>query len=141
MSETVIFPCSLQGRIQPSQPQQRFSLEIEAVWALSGFDLDALTFTPLFTASLGSLPAKLYSHGSALLGTVQQLAGAIGAALFVALMSRASAAMLAGGMPAIAATAGGIRVAFLCGAMLSIFAVVAACFVRKPAVIETADKR
>ncbi|MEZ0373285.1 MAG: MDR family MFS transporter [Candidatus Sericytochromatia bacterium] len=93
----------------------------------------ALTFTPLFTASLGSLPAKLYSHGSALLGTVQQLAGAIGAALFVALMAKASAAMLSSGVPAIAATAGGIRAAFLCGAILSSFAILAACFVRKPA--------
>ncbi|MEZ0370311.1 MAG: MDR family MFS transporter [Candidatus Sericytochromatia bacterium] len=93
----------------------------------------ALTFTPLFTASLGSLPAKLYSHGSALLGTVQQLAGAIGAALFVALMAKASASLLASGMTAIAATAGGIRAAFLCGAILSTFAILAACFVRKPA--------
>lgn len=92
----------------------------------------ALTFTPLFTSSLGSLPAKLYSHGSALLGTVQQLAGAVGAALFVALMSKTSATLVASGMPTAAAIAGGIRSAFVCGAIVSTWAIVAACFVRKP---------
>lgn len=98
----------------------------------------ALTFTPLFTASLGSLPAKLYSHGSALLGTVQQLAGAIGAALFVALMSKTAAALLAGGMSQISATAGGIRAAFVCGAIVSTLAIVAASLVRKPNLVEPA---
>jgi DHA2 family lincomycin resistance protein-like MFS transporter len=93
----------------------------------------ALVFTPLFTASLSAVPPKLYSHGSALLGTVQQVAGATGVALFVALMSSRSAGLLAGGMPAISATAGGIRTAFLCGAIISLFAVAAAFFIRKPA--------
>jgi DHA2 family lincomycin resistance protein-like MFS transporter len=92
----------------------------------------ALTFTPLFTAGLGSLPARLYSHGSAMIGTVQQLAGAAGAALFVALMSREAAALTAGGATAIAATAGGVREAFFWGAAISTLAVVAACFVRRP---------
>lgn len=38
----------------------------------------AFLFTPLFTSSLGSLPPQLYSHGSALIGTIQQVAGAAG---------------------------------------------------------------
>jgi DHA2 family lincomycin resistance protein-like MFS transporter len=92
----------------------------------------ALVFTPLFTAGLGSLPPKLYSHGSALVGTVQQLAGAVGAALFVALLSWQSAVLVANGLPQVAATAGGIRTAFLCGAILSTFAIAAAFFVKKP---------
>lgn len=33
----------------------------------------AFIFTPIFTVGLGSLPANLYEHGSALLGTVQQV--------------------------------------------------------------------
>jgi len=41
----------------------------------------ALMFTPLFTASLSSLPMQLYSHGSAILGSAQQVAGAAGVAL------------------------------------------------------------
>ena len=38
----------------------------------------AFVFTPLFTAGLGALPARLYSYGSAVFGATQQLAGAAG---------------------------------------------------------------
>jgi len=93
----------------------------------------ALVFTPLFTASLSSVPMHLYAHGSAVLGSVQQVAGAAGVALFVALMSLEAAGLLAAGQAPQAALAGGVRLAFLCGAVLSLGAVVAACFVRRPA--------
>lgn len=97
----------------------------------------ALLFTPLFTASLASLPATLYSHGSAVVGTVQQLAGAAGIALFVAVMAATAAPLLAGGAGAIAATSEGITTAFLFGAVISLFAIPTAFFIRKP--VETAD--
>ncbi|MFG1644031.1 DHA2 family efflux MFS transporter permease subunit [Amycolatopsis sp. NPDC049252] len=42
-----------------------------------------LMMTPLMTESLGVLPEHLYSHGSAILSTLQQVAGAMGTALFV----------------------------------------------------------
>lgn len=93
----------------------------------------ALVFTPLFTASLSSVPMHLYSHGSAVLGSVQQVAGAAGVALFVALMSLQTAALAAGGLSPVAALSGGIRIGFLCGAILSLGAVAAAFFVKKPA--------
>ena len=35
----------------------------------------AFTFTPLFTSSMSSVPPKFYSHASAILGSVQQVAG------------------------------------------------------------------
>jgi DHA2 family lincomycin resistance protein-like MFS transporter len=93
----------------------------------------ALMFTPLFTASLGALPPNLYSHGSAMIGTTQQVAGAAGTALFVAIMTmKGSSEALAGG-DVIAATTSGIRAAFLCGAVISIAAVVTAFFIKKPA--------
>ena len=92
----------------------------------------ALLFTPLFTVSLSSVQPRLYSHGSAVLGSTQQLAGAAGVALFVALMSAGSAKLLAGGVPALEALAGGVRAAFLCGAIASLCAVVCALFIRKP---------
>ena len=41
----------------------------------------AALFTPVFTMGLGALPPQLYSHGSSLLGTTQQVAGAMGTAL------------------------------------------------------------
>lgn len=93
----------------------------------------ALMFTPLFTASLGALPPHLYSHGSAMIGTTQQVAGAAGTALFVALMTLQTASLLGSGADPVAAAGGGIRAAFLCGAIISLLAVVAAFFVKKPA--------
>lgn len=92
----------------------------------------ALLFTPLFTASLSSVRPELYSHGSAVLGSFQQVAGAAGVALFVALMSAQSARLAAAGAAPIDALAGGVRTAFLCGAIFAIAGVVCAMFVRKP---------
>lgn len=94
----------------------------------------ALMFTPLFTAGLGAVRPSLYSHGSAIVGTVQQLAGAVGTALFVAVMSTQMLALTGEGLSVTSATAGGIQAAFLCGAVISLFAVVAAFFVKKPVV-------
>lgn len=92
----------------------------------------ALTFTPLFTASLGSVRKELYSHGSAILGSVQQVAGAAGIALFVALMTLRTSSLTAAGSEPVTALAGGIQLAFLVGAVISLFAIAAALFVRKP---------
>jgi DHA2 family lincomycin resistance protein-like MFS transporter len=93
----------------------------------------ALMFTPLFTAGLGALPPRLYSHGSAILGTVQQVAGAAGTALLVAILSARTAGLVASGASLDAATAGGVRAAFVAGAVISLLAVVGAFFIRKPA--------
>ena len=90
-------------------------------------------FTPLFTSALGSVRPQLYSHASAVVGTVQQLAGATGIALFVSVMTLQTGALMAAGTAEVPALAGGIRMAFLCGAVIFLFAVVAALFVRKPA--------
>jgi DHA2 family lincomycin resistance protein-like MFS transporter len=98
----------------------------------------AFLFTPLFTASLSSVRPELYSHGSALLGSIQQVAGAAGVALFVTLMSARAAQLGAGGVESVEALAGGIRAAFSCGAVLSLFAVACAFFVRKPPVFPAA---
>ncbi len=92
----------------------------------------AFLFGPLFTASLSSVQPKLYSHGSALLGSIQQVAGAAGVALFVAIMTSQSAALAAGGVADIEALAAGIRSAFIVGAVISLFAVVASWFVQRP---------
>ncbi|TFC52922.1 MULTISPECIES: DHA2 family efflux MFS transporter permease subunit [Cryobacterium] len=93
----------------------------------------ALLFTPLFTASLAAVKPSLYSHGSAVVGTVQQLAGAVGTALFVTVMASVAASRLATGATDVAATAAGIQAAFLYGAVISLFAIPAAFFTRRPA--------
>lgn len=93
----------------------------------------AMMFTPLFTAGLGALPPHLYSHGSAILGTIQQVGGAAGTALLIAVLTLQSTALAAGGAGADAAQAGGIRTAFLAGAIISLFGVAGSFFIRKPA--------
>jgi MFS transporter, DHA2 family, lincomycin resistance protein len=92
----------------------------------------ALLFTPLFTVCLSSVRPELYSHGSAVLGSLQQVAGAAGVALFVALMTAQTARLTAAGVAPNEALAGGIRAAFLCGAVCALLAVACAFFVRKP---------
>jgi DHA2 family lincomycin resistance protein-like MFS transporter len=92
----------------------------------------ALTFTPLFTASLGSLEPRMYSYGSAVLSTTQQVAGAAGIALLVTVLSSVAAGT-AGGAGDVAAEAEGVRAAFTLAAILSTPTVVLAFLVRKPA--------
>lgn len=92
----------------------------------------ALIFTPVFTSSMGSVRMELYSHASAVLGSAQQLAGAAGIALFIALMTIRTAALSAEGVEPTEALAGGIRLAFLVGAIISLFAIVAAFMIRRP---------
>ncbi|WP_420113840.1 MDR family MFS transporter [Pseudactinotalea sp.] len=92
----------------------------------------ALTFTPLFTSALGSLRPQLYSHGSATIGTVQQLAGAAGTALFVVLMVTRQVTLEATGAPTEAALAEGVSGAFVAGAALAALAIPIAAMIRKP---------
>ncbi|GLU89498.1 DHA2 family efflux MFS transporter permease subunit [Agromyces sp. NBRC 114283] len=93
----------------------------------------AFMFTPLFTSALGSIEPRFYSHGSAIVGTVQQVAGAAGTALFITVMTAQSAAVAATGAALETSEAAGIRAAFLVGAIISVAAVVGTFFVRKPA--------
>ena len=65
-----------------------------------------MMFTPLMTDSLGSLPGELYSHGSAILTTLQQVAGAAGTALFVTVMTLSSDS---GGAPDVPGRAGRVH--------------------------------
>jgi DHA2 family lincomycin resistance protein-like MFS transporter len=92
----------------------------------------ALLFTPLFTVSLSSVKPSLYSHGSAVIGTIQQVAGAAGVALFVALMSARATTLAARGLPPIDALSGGVQSGFLCGAIISVLAVACVFFVKRP---------
>ncbi|MEP7313823.1 MAG: DHA2 family efflux MFS transporter permease subunit [Pseudomonadota bacterium] len=92
----------------------------------------AFLFTPLFTVSLSSVTPALYSHGSAVLSSIQQVAGAAGVALFVAIMSSQGARLAASGLAPREALSGGISAAFFWGACISLLAIVCVFFVRKP---------
>src|SRR5699024_5969259 len=83
------------------------------------------------TTALGSLPQPLYPHGSAIVGTVQQVAGAAGAALMIALMSRIAAGVEAeGGSPA-QGIADGTSLAFLLSAGLGVVTIAISLFLRR----------
>jgi len=89
----------------------------------------AFVFTPVFTVGLGALPPHLYSHGSSLLGTGQQLAAAAGTALVVTIMSSRASTLVDGGATQAAATTGGMRSAFTVAAGISVLILVLAFFI------------
>lgn len=93
----------------------------------------AMSFTPLFSASLGSLPARLYSHGSAALNTLQQVGGAAGVAILIGLYSSILHAGEDDGLTSTIAGAEGARTAFLVAALIALVAVALAPFIRRPA--------
>jgi DHA2 family lincomycin resistance protein-like MFS transporter len=98
----------------------------------------ALVFTPLFTAGLGAVEPRLYSYGSAIFGTTQQLAGAAGVAALVSVLSVRAADLAAAGAPVAEQIAGGVHAAFLVSAAVSLLAIVGALFVRNPVAAQPA---
>jgi DHA2 family lincomycin resistance protein-like MFS transporter len=88
----------------------------------------ALIFTPVFTLGLGALPPQLYSHGSSILGALQQVAGAAGAAVSVAVLSSRAHTLAAAGASAESAFAGGMQRAFIVGGGLSLIVIAIALF-------------
>ncbi|SNT36843.1 MDR family MFS transporter [Rhodococcoides kyotonense] len=86
----------------------------------------AFALTPLMTTALGSLPRSLYSHGSAIVSTVQQVAGAAGTALFITFLTRGIQSTIARGENEQVADANGVHAALLAGGIISLLAVVGA---------------
>jgi len=112
-----------------------------SIWAIFAGHLAfsiglAFMFTPLFTVSLSSVKPELYSHGSALLGSSQQVAAAAGVALFVAILSARSAGLLAEGVATPGALTGGITAAFTVGAVISMLGIGVALFIRRAPVMQ-----
>ena len=90
------------------------------------------SFTPLFSASLGSLQRSLYSHGSAVLNTLQQVGGAAGTAVLISIYSSALHAGEAGGLSVADAGAPGANLAFFTAACIVLVPVALSFFVSKP---------
>lgn len=103
----------------------------------------ALMMTPLMSNALAAVPDSLASHGQAILNTFQQVAGGAGTAIFVAVMTFASAryassnaaelAGLAATDPALAeqqVVGQGIHVAFLVAALVSVVLIVLSAFLK-----------
>lgn len=93
-------------------------------------------FTPTFTHALNDLPPRLYSHGSAALSTLQQVAGAAGTALLITVLANRAAAVEALGFSAGDANAAGLRLAFVVGASICVTAAAVAFFFRPKATVQ-----
>ena len=102
-----------------------------SVWYLVVFTIllnlgIACLMTPLMSNALAAVPDQIASHGQAILNTFQQVAGGIGTAIFIAIMTYGAQSFaknpenMRGGMDPVAPLAHGIHVAFLFGAVLSI---------------------
>jgi DHA2 family lincomycin resistance protein-like MFS transporter len=102
----------------------------------------AFLFTPLFSSGLGALPPHLYSHGSALVATIQQVAGAAGTAMFVAFLAigMASAGETDVTIASPEQIATGVHLAFLAGAITTLPLIAVSFFVRKPVVPEVSEE-
>ncbi|MBC7279075.1 MDR family MFS transporter [Nocardioides sp.] len=97
----------------------------------------AAAFTPVFTLGLGALPSHLYSHGSSILGTLQQVAAAFGTALAVTVMAVRSDQVI-DEVGALSAQVSGLQAAFMVSAALAVVVVVMA--VMLPARAESPDE-
>lgn len=74
-----------------------------AVWLVVALNLVfgvgmSMVMTPLMTLALSSLPRHVYADGSAIMNTLQQLAGAVSTALFIALLTLGSGRAAASGV-------------------------------------------
>jgi DHA2 family lincomycin resistance protein-like MFS transporter len=84
-----------------------------------------LMMTPMMTESLSSLPDHLYSHGSAIMATLQQVAGAFGTAVFVTVASLATTD------PSGAPDAAGLRTGFVVAGGIGALAFVTSLFIKR----------
>lgn len=96
----------------------------------------AAVMTPLMALALGSLPRELHADGSAILNTLQQLAAAIGTALFIALLSlgaavAASSGAASSGAAPDAAMAAGITWPFAVGGVVTALAALLALAIKR----------
>jgi DHA2 family lincomycin resistance protein-like MFS transporter len=80
----------------------------------------------VFTLGLGAVPPKLYSHGSSILSTLQQVSAALGTALVITVMSARADALKSEGVAETLANLDGMRLAFIIGAVLSVAVVITA---------------
>ncbi|MGX1857157.1 MFS transporter [Dietzia sp. NPDC055340] len=90
----------------------------------------AMLMTGLLSAALSEVPLKLYSHGSAIFNTGQQLGGAIGTTIFVTVMSAIAAGEIEAGSALVDGLFDGAHVAFLIGGILASLGVVFALFIK-----------
>lgn len=101
-----LLACTIPGVLLLAVGQWLLVATVESapvVWTAVAFTIFgtgmSFTMAAMMTHSLSTLPGELYSHGSAIINTVQQLAGAVGTSIFLALFALgSSASVVVGGV-------------------------------------------
>ncbi|OBZ16382.1 hypothetical protein A7975_00110 [Bacillus sp. FJAT-26390] len=97
----------------------------------------SLVMMPAQTAGLNQLPRHLYPHGTAILNTLLQVAGAIGTALYISIMANGQKNYLNGSSDPhspgeiVKALANGINNAFWVGVFIALGVFILGLFLRK----------
>ncbi|WP_370570230.1 MDR family MFS transporter [Paenibacillus sp. JCM 10914] len=93
----------------------------------------SMVMMPAQTTALNQLPRKLYPHGTAIMNTLQQVAGAVGMALFISIMSAGSKKYIetTGDQNLVEAMVAGLHNSFVTGLVLAIIALVLGFFIRR----------
>ena len=115
--------------------------EIMILYTVRSFGM-AFVMMPITTAGLTTIPLELLPHANALSSTLRQVAGAVGTAILVVVMSDQAkyyiqdlgAAVTANSVKL--ATVHGIDVAFLVATIISAIALVLSFFFKKPNVLQ-----
>ncbi len=94
---------------------------LAVAYAIRMFGL-SLTLMPLMTASLNILPNRLLAHGTAMSNTMRLIAGSIGTALLITIMSSVAASSSA--QTQAMALLGGMNKAFLCSFIFSVLGII-----------------
>lgn len=89
------------------------------------------TLMPLQTAAFNAVPMGLVSHASAMFNTQRPLAGSLGTALFVVIMTIVSQTAVANGQAALLADLAGFRAVFLVVGLLSLIALIMTLLIKE----------
>ncbi|WP_341279638.1 DHA2 family efflux MFS transporter permease subunit [Paenibacillus sp. FSL H8-0537] len=107
----------------------------------------SMVMMPAQTTALNQLPRPLYPHGTAIMNTLQQVAGAIGTALFISIMSSGSKKYLessadpASPLEQVKGFVSGMHSAFLLGLIIAFIAFGLGLFIRRTKAPDVEEKR
>ncbi|EHB63565.1 DHA2 family efflux MFS transporter permease subunit [Paenibacillus lactis] len=93
----------------------------------------SMVMMPAQTTALNQLPRLLYPHGTAIMNTLQQVAGAVGMALFISIMTAGAKnyVVTTGDLNPVESMIAGLHSAFITGLVLAIAALVLGLFVKR----------
>lgn len=91
----------------------------------------ALIYTPAFTSGLNPLPPHLYSHGSAMLSTLQQVAGGAGTALLVGVLQAGTVVSQRPDGTTVTDSIPGVHAAFVTATVIGALVLVLTFFMRR----------